>query len=385
MTDSRERVFGAILEECGRGQPYASTRPLTISQVDLDPPGEGEVLLGIEVAGVCHSDLSVVNGTRVRPTPMLLGHEASGVVETVGPNVSRVSVGDRVVITFLPRCRECDACKQGSTAPCLQGSASNAEGTLLSGSRRLWRDGESVHHHLGVSAFASRAIVHENSVVRVPQDLPAHIAALLGCAVLTGGGAVKNAGELKPGQSLAIIGLGGVGMAALLVAKALGADPIHVIDAQQDKVDLAVKLGATSGFTPESVPDELRAQVVVEAAGNIRAFEAGIALTAPGGKFVSVGLPDPESRYSLSPLELVASGKSVIGSYLGSSDPERDIPIYIDLWRKGLLPLENLVSAEIPLHSINTAMDDLASGKALRQIIRFEREKINNADGGFDV
>jgi alcohol dehydrogenase len=182
---------------------------------------------------------------------------------------------------------------------------------------------------------------------------------------------VKNAGQFRPGDSLAILGLGGVGMAALLVSLAMGAKGVTVVDSQKKKLELALELGASQAFLPEELPSELTVDLVVEAAGNARAFEAALGLTGPGGKLVTVGLPDPGDRVSISPLALVATGKSIIGSYLGSSDPEEDIPFYLELWKQELLPLEKLVSAEIELDSINSAMDDLQSGQAIRQIIRF--------------
>jgi len=371
VTASRVTIRGAVLEDCGRSEPFQKSRPIVIDDLELDPPGDGELLVQIEVAGICHSDLSVVNGSRLRPTPMLLGHEASGVVVEVGEGVTKVGPGDRVVLTFLPRCGECRPCRSGITAPCVVGSAANNAGTLLSGDRRLSRGGHRVHHHLGVSAFATQAVVSERSVVRVDKDVPPDVAALLGCAVLTGGGAVKNAGMFHPDQNLVIVGLGGVGMAALLVGVAMGGSSIAVVDSRADKLDRALDLGAAQGFLPHEIPEGFRADLVIEAAGNVAAFESAYSMTAPGGKLVTVGLPDPTARISLSPLELVAQGKSVIGSYLGSSNPELDIPFYVDLWKKGRLPLERLVSAEISLEDINAAMDDLHRGEAIRQIIRF--------------
>lgn len=371
MSQSLRTIRGAVLEECGREQPFQTSRPISISELDLDTPGVGELRVRIEVAGICHSDLSVVNGSRTRPTPMLLGHEASGIVEELGGGVSKVAIGDRVVLTFLPRCGICRACIFGTTAPCEVGSSANGAGTLLSGEGRLSRGGQVVHHHLGVSAFATEAVVSEKSVVRVEQDVPPDVAALLGCAVLTGGGAVKNAGAFHPNQSLAVVGLGGVGMAALLVGVAMEGASIAVIDSQREKLDRALELGASQAFLPQDIPTEFVADLVVEAAGNIRAFETAFSITAPGGKLVTVGLPDPAARTSISPLELVAQGKSIIGSYLGSSNPDKDIPFYVDLWKRGRLPLEGLISAEIDLEAINTAMDDLHRGEAIRQIIRF--------------
>ncbi|HTH06030.1 MAG TPA: alcohol dehydrogenase catalytic domain-containing protein, partial [Ilumatobacteraceae bacterium] len=207
------RITGAVLEVSGAEPPFAETRPFTVGELELDPPGPGELLVRIEAAGVCHSDLSVVDGNRVRPVPMLLGHEAAGIVEQLGDDVDDLAVGDRVVMTFLPRCGECDGCLTDGRLPCTPGSAANAAGTLLGGGIRLHRGREGgrqdVHHHLGVSAFATYAVVSRASVVRVDPDVPAEIAALLGCAVLTGGGAVANAGRPAPGDRVVVVGLGG--------------------------------------------------------------------------------------------------------------------------------------------------------------------------------
>lgn len=375
------RITGAVLEQSGASAPFAQSRPFTVGELDLDPPGAGELLVRIEAAGICHSDLSVVDGNRVRPTPMLLGHEAAGIVEQVGAGVTDAAPGDRVVMTFLPRCGECSGCLTDGRLPCVPGTAANNAGTLVGGGIRLHRrgdDGEqAVHHHLGVSAFATHAVVSRSSVVKVDADVPPEIAALLGCAVLTGGGAVMNAGRPSPGDTIVVVGLGGVGMAALLVAVALGHEVIGV-DAVPAKLDLARDLGATEALSPvEGAERGIRAPVVIEAAGAARAFETAVALTAPGGTTVTVGLPAPDARASVSPLLLTAEARTVIGSYLGSAVPSRDIPRYVELWRSGRLPLERLVSSRIGLDEIDEAMDRLAAGGELRQLISFEADGIN--------
>lgn len=364
-------IRGAVLEVSGAEKPFAQTRPFTVGVLELDPPGPGEVLVRIEAAGVCHSDLSVVDGNRRRPTPMLLGHEAAGIVEQLGGGVDDLAVGDRVVMTFLPRCGHCAGCRTDGRLPCEVGTAANNAGTLVGGGIRLHRDGDDVHHHLGVSAFASHAVVSRTSIVPVPADVPAEIAALLGCAVLTGGGAVINAARREPGSRLVVVGLGGVGMAALLVAVALGLEVIGV-DSVPAKLELALSLGAAQALSPADAVDAgIRAPAVVEAAGHPRAFETAVALTAPGGTTVTVGLPAPDARSEVSPLQLTAEARTIIGSYLGSAVPSRDIPHYVELWRSGALPLEKLVSSRIGLDEIDAAMDRLAAGGELRQLITF--------------
>ncbi|MBJ7464000.1 MAG: alcohol dehydrogenase catalytic domain-containing protein [Mycolicibacterium sp.] len=358
-------IRGAVLETIGAPRPYAASRPLSVTELELDDPGDGELLVRIEAAGLCHSDLSVVDGNRVRPVPMLLGHEAAGIIEKVG-GASDLARGQRVVMTFLPRCGQCSACATDGLAPCIPGSAANGAGTLLSGSVRL---GGGVLHHLGVSGFATHAVVDRRSVVPVDPDVPAVVASLLGCAVLTGGGAVLNAGRPRAGQTVAVVGMGGVGMAAMLTALAHEDVRVIAVDRLPDKLALARDLGAHATYTPEEVTE--KAEVVIEAVGHAAALEGAIALTAPGGRTITVGLPAPDARISLSPLSLVAEGRTLIGSYLGSAVPARDIPRFVGLWRDGKLPVEKLVSATLALDEINSGMDELADGRAVRQIIEF--------------
>ncbi len=367
-------IVGAVLERSGAEPPFAASTPLSICRLELDAPGPGELLVRIEVAGVCHSDLSVVDGNRVRPTPMLLGHEAAGIVEQLGGDITDLVPGDRVVMTFLPRCGACAGCATGGRLPCELGSAANNAGTLLGGAMRLHRDGHPVSHHLGVSAFATHAVVNRASVVRVDPDVPADVAALLGCAVLTGGGAVLNSARPEPGETVIVVGLGGVGMAAVLVALSLGHHVIGV-DGVEQKLTAARDCGVTETYTPQQLLDAgVRAPVVIEAAGNARAFETALAATAAGGRTVTVGLPAPDARASVSPLLLTAEARTIIGSYLGSAVPSRDIPLFAQLWRDGRLPVEKLISRRIRLDQLNEAMDALAEGRALRQLIVFGPE-----------
>ncbi|MCW2652593.1 MAG: Zn-dependent alcohol dehydrogenase, class [Mycobacterium sp.] len=367
------KIQGAVLEEIGRPRPYAQSRPITVGDLDLAPPGDGELLVRIEAAGLCHSDLSVVDGNRVRPVPMLLGHEAAGVVERIGSRESDLAIGQRVVMTFLPRCGQCPACATNGLTPCERGSASNNAGTLLGGERRLTRNGQPVNHHLGVSGFANKTVVDRKSVVPVNSDVPPNVAALLGCAVLTGGGAVINVAKPQPGQTVVVVGLGGVGMAAVLTA--LAHDDVRVIAVDQlpEKLDMARRAGAHEAYTPQQATEQgLKAAVVIEAAGHPVALQTSVDLTAPGGRTITVGLPGPDARITVSPLGFVAEGRSLIGSYLGSAVPARDIPRFVELWRSGRLPVESLVSSTIALEQINEALDRLADGAAVRQIIALD-------------
>ncbi len=366
------RIRGAVLRAIGAERPFAQARPLELVDLELDEPGPGELLVRVEAAGLCHSDLSVVDGARPRPVPMLLGHEAAGIVEALGEGVDDIAVGTRVVTTFLPRCGECAACATDGRLPCERGSASNAAGELLGGGRRLHEGDREVHHHLGVSAFATHAVLDRRSVVPVGDDVPPHVAAVLGCAMLTGGGAVINAGRPVAGDDIIIVGLGGVGMAALLAAASLGHGRVIGVDAVPAKLDRARELGAHDALSPDAAVEQgLRAPVVIEAAGHPKALETAFALTAPGGTTVTVGLPHPDARSSLPPLTFTAEARTLVGSYLGSAVPSRDIPRYEQLWREGRLPVEELVTSEIGLDDLNEALDTLADGRAIRQVVRF--------------
>lgn len=365
-------IRGAVLNTMGAEPPYADSRPITVAELELEGPGPGELLVRIEAAGLCHSDLSVVNGSRPRPLPMLLGHEAAGIVEEVGEGVESVRPGQRVVMTFLPRCGECAACATEGRLPCERGSAANTAGTLLTGARRLSRSGETVQHHLGVSGFATHAVVDERSVVPVGDDVPPHVAALLGCAVLTGGGALLNAGRITPETAVAVVGLGGVGMAGLLTALATGCRVVAV-DAQEAKLATAREWGAAEALTPaQAIERGVQADVVLEAVGHPRAFETAYRLLGLGGTLVTVGLPAPGATAEIEPLQLTARAQTVVGSYLGSAVPKRDVPAFERLWREGRLPLERLVSRRIGLEEINEGMDALASGSVIRQVVAFD-------------
>ena len=366
------KIRGAVLETMEAQPPYAESKPLRVEELELTDPGPTELRVRITAAGVCHSDLSVVNGNRPRPLPMLLGHEAAGVVEMVGSDVTDLVEGQHVVMAFLPRCGKCAACRTEGLLPCTVGSKANAAGTLMEGSMHLSDERGPVYHHLGVSGFATHAVVDRRSVVPVGDDVPAPIAAVMGCAVLTGGGAVINAATATADDAVAVIGLGGVGLAALLVAKAVGCRRVIAVDALPEKLELAKSFGADEVYTPDEVLQlEEKPRVVIEAAGHPRAFETAFNATAVGGVTVTVGLPAPGTMSQIEPLKITAEARQIIGSYLGSAVPAVDIPLYEEMWREGRLPLEKLITAHITLDQINEAMDELDAGRAVRQVIEF--------------
>ena len=371
------KITAAVLREIGRPAPYAQSMPLSLEQVELDAAGPGEVLVRIRAAGLCHSDLSVIDGNRPRPMPMVLGHEAAGVVEQVGVGVTGLARGDHVVAAFVPSCGHCGPCDAGRPALCEPGFAANSAGTLLAGGRRLHDANGEVNHHLGVSGFADHAVLAANSLVRVPGDLPFAEAALFGCAVITGVGAVVNTAAMPRGASVAVVGLGGVGLASLLAARMLDAEHIVAIDMNDAKLATARELGATAAVNAadpdaaDKVRDLTRGGVAFafEMAGAARAFELAYRITRRGGTTVSAGLSHPDQRFSLPHLGLVAEERTIKGSYLGGCVPSRDIPRYIEWYRAGRLPVNRLLSERIRLEDINGAFDRLAAGASIRQVI----------------
>jgi alcohol dehydrogenase len=374
------KTKAAVLYAMGASQPYAASLPLVIDEVTLDGPGPGEVLVETAAAGLCHSDLSTVDGSRPRSMPMVLGHEASGVVREAGPGVTAFAPGDHVVFSFVPVCGRCAYCAAGRGALCERGARANAAGTLLSGARRL-TDSESrvCYHHLGVSAFAEFAVAAEESLVRVDPALPLDRAALFGCAVMTGVGAVVNTARAEPGASVAVFGLGGVGLSAVMGARVAGTHPIIAVDRLEDKLALARELGATHAVNAaQSDPVEAVREItsggaayVFESVGSEHVLMQAYQATARGGTTVSVGLPDPARMFAVPAVSLVAEERTVKGSYMGSSVPRRDIPRFIEMYRAGLLPVDKLHTHTLRLDEINAGFDRLAEAQAVRQIITF--------------
>jgi alcohol dehydrogenase len=372
------RIRSAVLRQSGLPRPYAQSRPLSVETVTLEPPGHGEVLVRIVAAGVCHSDLSGINGDRPRKLPCALGHEASGVVEEPGPGVDDLKRGDPIVMSFVPNCGVCAYCAEGRPALCEPGNAANAAGTLITGARRFSCDDGTLNHHCGVCAFSEYSVVARRSIVKVDPDVDLVHAALFGCAVMTGVGTVMNTCKVRPGQSVAVIGLGGVGLSAVLGAVASGAGRIVAIDVNPEKLAKAKELGATDAFDatdPETVA-AVRALTnggvdhAIELAGAAKAFETAYAVTRRGGITATGGLPAPPTLFPVPAVSLVAEERIVMGGYMGSCVPSRDIPRYIALFKAGKLPVDRLLSSTGPLDDINEAFDRLDRGEVIRHVIR---------------
>jgi alcohol dehydrogenase len=373
------KTRAAILHKTSVDFPYSRSKPISIETLDLDGPGPGEVLVRMAAAGLCHSDLSVVNGDRPRALPMVIGHECSGIVEDFGAGVDDLQKGDHVVMVFMPSCGHCVPCAEGRPALCEPGIVANTAGTLISGTRRVRRNGTEVNHQVGVSAFSQYAVMSRRSLIKIGKELPLDLAALFGCAVLTGVGAVMNSAKVPLGGTVAVVGLGGVGLCAVLGAIASGASRIVAVDLLDHKLALARQLGATDAFSAASA-DAASAireatkgglEYVVETAGTAAAMDLAYKITRRGGTTVTIGLPPPDAALSVPLVQMVAEERTVKGSYIGSCVPVRDIPRYISLYRQGKLPVDRLLSDRIKLDDINDGFERLRVSDVVRQVVVF--------------
>lgn len=352
---------------------------LTIADVDLAGPQPGEVLVEIAAAGVCHSDLHVMRGEWSVPLPLVLGHEGSGVVSGVGEGVTGLALGDHVVLSWVPNCGSCRYCLLGRPAQCqVVAEVVAPNGVLYDGTSRLSLNGEPLHHYLGVSSFAEQVVVPQSGAVKVRPDAPLDLIALVGCAIATGVGAVRNTAAQPAGATCAVIGCGGVGLAVVQGARLQAASLIVAVDTVAAKLELASRLGATHTLlvTPDmDVVAALRELVPVgldfiyDAIGKITTTEQAIGALGLGGAAVIVGLPPTGQRASFEPLALAEADQRILGCNYGSAVPARDIPRLVDELMDGHLDIESLVSARRPLEDAAAALDDLATGHALRQLL----------------
>ncbi|MCI0157660.1 Zn-dependent alcohol dehydrogenase [Leifsonia shinshuensis] len=352
--------------------------PIEVAEVDLAEPGAGEVRVRIAAAGVCHSDLHVKRGEWDAPAPLVMGHEGSGVVTALGEGVSSLAIGDHVVLSWVPPCGECRYCRSGHEARCQKvASVVAPKGVLFDGTSRLSRDGETIHHYLGVSSFAEEVVVPASGAVKVRDDAPLDIIAVVGCAVATGVGAVLNTAAVEPGSTVAVIGCGGVGLNVVQGARLAGAERIVAIDVLADKTQMALQFGATDRIDASQadaveqlfdlIPDGV--DYAFDAIGRTSTTEQAIRMLGLGGAAVIVGLPPTGAKASFEPLVLAEADQRILGSNYGSVRPSIDIPALVDRYMDGQLKLDPLISGRRPLAEAAQAFDDLESGSVLRTLL----------------
>jgi len=365
------KIRSAVLEQTGG--------PLTVCELDLAPPGPEEVLVRLHASGVCHSDWNAVDGTSETPCPAVLGHEGAGVVEAVGDRVTRVAPGDHVALSWTPWCGECEECLRNLPQLCSTVWPAMGTGGLMDGTPRLSREGEPVFHYSFLSTFAEACVVPERSCVRIAEDVPFDVAALVGCAVSTGVGAVWRTAQVRPGDRVAVVGCGGVGVSALMAAVAAGAEPVIAVDAAPQKLDIARSLGATDAVLWAGSPEETAELVreasgggvdyAIEATGRPEAMLAAFLSTRARGAAVLIGIPRADAVLSLPATTIPRMERRVLGSIYGSTRPERDFPLALDLYRRGRLPIDRLVSHRLPLDDVERGFELMHSGDALRVVL----------------
>ena len=352
---------------------------MTVEDVELAPPGPGEVEVSLVASGVCHSDWNVMTGATANPLPVVLGHEGAGVVESVGDGVDTVSAGDHVILSWLPACGRCFYCSRGRQVLCDVAMEDMFRGTLPGGALRLSQNGDALFHYSYLSAFAERCIVPEGCCVPIRDDAPLEVAALVGCAVMTGYGAAVTRAGIRPGEVIAIFGAGGVGLSAVMGAKLAGAGAIVAVDPFPFRRQTAIELGATHAFEPKSdelvealqdITDGRGADAAIDSAGAPGVLAQAYATVRRGGTVVAVGLPPEGLSAELPASDLAREEKIITGSFYGSCSPQVDMPKVLDLYMDGLLPLDRLVSRAYPLEEINEAFAAMNEGEVARAVIR---------------
>lgn len=353
---------------------YELGQPLRIEEIEIDPPQQGEVKVRVAATAICHSDIHYIRGDWVADLPVVVGHEAAGVVEAVGENVSLVKVGDPVVISLLRSCGRCFYCTTGLPNHC------DGPFALRTESRLHTQQGDVIYQGIRTGAFAEYVIVDQSQVVPIPADIPLDRAALLACGVITGLGAVVNTAQVKPGSSVVVIGAGGVGLNAVQGAVLSGASRIIAIDMLEHKLEVAKTFGATHTLnaSQEGLPllvreltDGRGADYVFVTVGSTAAVTQGLMLVRRAGTLVIVGMPPANATAPLSVIAVADRGLRILGSFMGATRLRVDIPWLIDLYRQGRLKLDELITARYPLEQINEAIEVMERGEALRNVIVF--------------
>jgi S-(hydroxymethyl)glutathione dehydrogenase/alcohol dehydrogenase len=348
-------------------------KPLQVEDITLAPLAPDQVRVRIAASGVCHSDLSQATGALPAGTPCVLGHEGAGIIEAIGSEVHHVAPGDHVVIAWVAACGQCWFCQRGEVHLCRNAIRDSYSMPYASDTT-----GETLFTSMGVSSFSTATNCLARAVVSIDADIPLEIASLIGCGIATGAGAALNTAPVEHGSSVAVIGLGGVGLAALMAAKVRGAAELIAVDPVPSRRDAAIALGATHVVDPaagdavaqiRAVTGRRGADYIFEAVGRQATIETAIAATRRGGTTCIVGASPPGEILSLSAYDLYMHGKTLVGCQYGSVVPGRDFPLLLNLWRTGRLPLEQLITARITLDEVNTAFDDLVRGNGIRSVI----------------
>jgi len=360
----------AVLETVGQELVVADN-------IDIDrEPRTGEVLVKMTNCGVCHSDLHYVDGSLPGPTPIILGHEAAGIVERVGAGVTHLAEGDKVILTLRPPCGQCYWCVRGEVSICP--AAGVGAGTLPDGTTRLSRGEETVFRGVGIAAFSEYVVTSANGAVKVPDDTPLDVACVIGCAVQTGVGAALNTAKIEEGATVMVIGLGGIGISIAQGARLAGAAKIIGVDPVASRREQAMQFGVTDTVDPNeadvataglSLTDGIGVDYAFDAVGRSALVQACIGAIRPGGTAVMVGVPKIDDVLSFPAIMFALSEKKLQGCFLGSSDPKREFPRLVSLWRAGKLDLEGMITARRPLEEINEAFADMQAGKGLRTVI----------------
>ncbi len=356
-------------------------RQLAIEQVNLDPPKPYEVLVRMKAAGICHSDLHTYRGELRAQPPLVLGHEGAGIVEEVGAEVSHVKPGDRVMVNWIPSCNHCPACFRGQNNLCDRLSGTTLQALLPDGTTRLsTEDGLTLKHYLSTSTMAEHAVLDQASVIKLPDDVGYEVASIIGCAVLTGTGAVLNTAQVNPGSSVAVIGCGGVGLSAIMGAKLAGCYPIIAVDVMDSKFAFAKELGATHTINSGDVDavEALREltnggpDYVFDSVGAAPTINQALLGVRPGGTAVVMGMHSMKENVPITSANLIAMNKKLLGSFAGSARPHLDLPHFLELYRSGRLPVDKLVSKHYQLEELAQAFEDMEAGKVARGVILFD-------------
>lgn len=358
---------------------YEAKTPFVIEELTLQEPRDGEVLVKVAASGVCHSDYHLVAGTTQHPMPVVCGHEGAGVVEAVGAGVTRVHPGDHVTLSWSPDCGECFYCRHGQPNLCDTFTGPIWAGTMLDGTPRLYRGKDPVYHYCGLATFADYAVVSQQSCIPIAKNIPLKVASLVGCAVATGVGAVMYTAGVRPGESVVVLGCGGVGLNILQGAMLCGANPIIAVDVNEAKMQLARQFGATHTlYSNDHLIEAVRdltggrgADHAFEAVGIPKLQELALEAARPGGTIVLAGLSPMGSATNLPGAIITRQEKTIKGSYYGSVNPSRDFPMLLDLYMAGKLKLNELVSREYSLNQINQAYDAMLGGEVARGVIVF--------------